>query len=57
MIIAGGYDGSDYRQEILSFNSSLAWAVLGILEEERYVAAAVVVTYDRGQLDSSNSSE
>ena len=57
MIIAGRYDGSDYRQEILSFNSSMAWNVLGISEEERYVAAAVVVTYDRGQLDSSNCSE
>jgi len=39
-------------REILSFNSSLAWTVVGTLLEERYSAAAAVVTFDRSQLDS-----
>jgi len=52
VLLLGGDDGGSRRREILSFNSSLAWTVVGTLEEERYAAAAAVVTFDRSQLDS-----
>ena len=52
-IIVGGFDAGVYRHEILSFNSSLAWTVVGTLQEGRYKAAAAVVTFDKSQLDLS----
>jgi len=45
------------RREILSFNSSLAWTVVGTLQEGRRSAAAAVVTFDKSQLDSSGCPE
>ena len=51
-IIVGGYqyDESVSRREILSFNSSLAWTVVGTLQEGRHEAAAALVTFDRSDL-------
>ena len=45
------------RREILSFNSSLAWTVVGTLQERRHSAAAAVVTFDKSQLDLSGCPE
>ena len=57
-MIVGGITGrGDPRREILSFNSSLAWTVVGTLQEERNGAAAAVVTFDRSQLDLSGCPE
>jgi len=58
VLLIGGYaGGKDYRREILSFNSSLAWTVVGTLQEERRSAAAAVVTFDKSQLDLSGCPE
>ena len=58
IIVVGGYDESlSRRREILSFNSSLAWTVVGTLQEGRNGAAAAVVTFDRSQLDLSGCPE
>jgi len=52
VLLIGGYaGGKDYRPEILSFNSSLAWTVVGTLKEGRSAAAAAALTFDRSQLD------
>ena len=56
-IIAGGYDGFGNRREILSFNNSLAWTVVGTLQQERSEAAAATVTFPSGHLDLSNCPE
>jgi len=53
----GDSDSGDYRREILSFNSSLAWTLVGTLEEARNSAAAAAVTFDRTQLDLSGCPE
>jgi len=57
VLLLGGFDGSDVRREILSLNSSLAWTVVGTLQEGRSAAAAAVVTFDWNQLDLSGCSE
>jgi len=49
--------GGEGRHEILSFNSSLAWSVVGTLLEGRKHAAAAVVSFDRDQLDLSGCHE
>merc|ERR1719233_2431350 len=47
VLLLGGRTGwSDYRREILSFNSSLAWTVVGTLLEGRSLAAAAFVTFN-----------
>jgi len=51
VLLLGGYDGGFNRREILSFNSSLAWTVVGTLKEGRSAAAAAALTFDRSQLD------
>merc|ERR1719312_1890983 len=38
VLLIGGYSSGSYRREILSFNSSLAWSVVGTLQEEKYYA-------------------
>jgi len=50
VLLLGGYG----EREILSFNSSLAWTVVGTLQEQRRSAAAAVVTFDKSQLDLSD---
>jgi len=59
VLLLGGLSGGTgrRRREILSFNSSLAWTVVGTLLEGRNAAAAAVVTFDRNQLDLSGCPE
>jgi len=49
LLLGGTESGSSrsYRREILSFNSSLDWTVVGTLQEGRHRAAAAVVTFER----------
>jgi len=58
VLLPGGEDGSDsMRKEILSFNASLAWSVVGTLQQERSDAAAAAATFPSGHLDLSNCPE
>jgi len=49
--------GAESRREILSFNASLAWSVVGTLQQERSDAAAAAATFPSGHLDLSNCPE
>jgi len=49
--------GAESRREILSFNASLAWSVVGTLQQERSDAAAAAATFPSGHLDLSSCPE
>jgi len=57
VLLIGGRDGSVRRSEIISINSSLAWSVVGTLQQGRSDAAAAAVTFPSGHLDLSNCPE
>jgi len=57
LLLGGLSDDGSRRREILSFNSSLAWTVVGTLQWGRQSAAAAVVTFDMSKLDLSDCPE
>jgi len=58
VLLIGG-SGGDWtrRKEIISFNASLTWSVVGTLQEGRGYAAAAAVTFPSDHLDLSNCPE
>ena len=52
-MLAGGYHGSSrsFRKEILSFNSSGVWTVVGNMKEGKSTAAAAVFKFNAKKLN------